>query len=847
MFSFISVFLVLKASMLFCSLNEPKCFLRIKDKKNKDGDKEVDCFFSIYTKHGHMKNEHFSGNLDKQLTTKNIHLILSLYFAIEEINMSPHLLPNISLLVKVECKLLADGSKVSLSSRRGDYFPNYNCGNHRRYLIVLTGPMWLPTAMLGPLLYISRTPELYYGPFHPLLSSFEHFPYLYQIAIKDTSVAIGMVSLVIYFGWNWVGLMISDDGLGLQFASELREEMQRYDICLAFVTIITYNTKLFLTMTDTYYNQIMMSLAKAVIIFGDKDSLLQVIFRLWQFLDIRRIWVTTSQWDIITSNGEFLFNSFHGTLSFSHHYSEIAGFKEFIQTAHPLNYSNTISLAKLWWLNFNCFLSSSNCKSLKTCSRKMLLKWLSRNHFEMSMSDTSYNLYNAVYAVAHSLNELLLQQANTLSNNVGKGLEFDSLQVLSSLKNIHFVNPAGDLVNLNQKENMNINYDIFYTGNFLQSFGIKVKIGKFFKYFTHPQELLMYEELVDWATDVRQTLPSICSIPCHPGFRKSPQEGKAVCCFDCIPCPENEISNMTDMDYCFKCPDNQYANPEGTHCLSKIVTFLSYEDPMGVVLACLALGFSALTAAVFGIFLRNQDTPIVKANNRALSYCLLISLIYCFLCSLLFIGQPHILTCIMQQTIFAVVFTVAISTVLTKTITVVLAFRFTLPSKRMRWLMTSGASILIIPICTMIQLIICGIWLGTSPPFVDSDGHIEHGHILVVCNKGSVIAFYCVLGYLGSIALTSFTVAFLARNLPDTFNEAKFLTFSMLVFCSVWLTFLPVYHSTNGKALVAVEVFCILTSTAGIFLCIFAPKCYIILLKPENKSFHKFRHKNANV
>jgi vomeronasal 2 receptor len=301
------------------------------------------------------------------------------------------------------------------------------------------------------------------------------------------------------------------------------------------------------------------------------------------------------------------------------------------------------------------------------------------------------------------------------------------------------------------------------------------------------------------------------------------------------------------MDYCFKCPDNQYANPEGTHCLSKIVTFLSYEDPMGVVLACLALGFSALTAAVFGIFLRNQDTPIVKANNRALSYCLLISLIYCFLCSLLFIGQPHILTCIMQQTIFAVVFTVAISTVLTKTITVVLAFRFTLPSKRMRWLMTSGASILIIPICTMIQLIICGIWLGTSPPFVDSDGHIEHGHILVVCNKGSVIAFYCVLGYLGSIALTSFTVAFLARNLPDTFNEAKFLTFSMLVFCSVWLTFLPVYHSTNGKALVAVEVFCILTSTAGIFLCIFAPKCYIILLKPENKSFHKFRHKNANV
>ncbi|XP_017177380.1 vomeronasal 2, receptor 34 isoform X1 [Mus musculus] len=800
MFIFMEVFFLLNITLLMANFIDPRCFWRINLDEIMDEYLGLSCAFILAAVQTPIENDYFNKTLNVLKTTKNHKYALALVFAMDEINRNPDLLPNMSLIIRYTLGR-CDGKTVIptpylFRKKKESPIPNYFCNEETMCSYLLTGPHWEVSlgfwkhmnSFLSP-----RILQLTYGPFHSIFSDDEQYPYLYQMAPKDTSLALAMVSFILYFSWNWIGLVIPDDDQGNQFLLELKKQSENKEICFAFVKMISVDDVSFPQNTEMYYNQIVMSSTNVIIIYGETYNFIDLIFRMWEPPILQRIWITTKQLNFPTRKTDISHGTFYGSLTFLPHHGVISGFKNFVQTWFHLR-NTDLYLVMQDWKYFNYEDSASTCKILKNNSSNASFDWLMEQKFDMTFSENSHNIYNAVHAIAHALHEMNLQQADNQAIDNGKGASSHCLKVNSFLRRIYFTNPPGDKVFMKQRVIMQDEYDIVHFVNLSQHLGIKMKLGKFSPYLPHGRHSHLYVDRIELATGRRKMPSSVCSADCSPGFRRLWKEGMAACCFVCSPCPENEISNETTVVLC--------------------------------------------------VFVKHHDTPIVKANNRSLSYLLLMSLMSCFLCSFLFIGLPNRAICVLQQITFGIVFTVAVSTVLAKTVTVVLAFKVTDPGRRLRNFLVSGTPNYIIPICSLLQCVLCAIWLAVSPPFVDIDEHTLHGHIIIVCNKGSVTAFYCILGYLACLALGNFSVAFLAKNLPDTFNEAKFLTFSMLVFCSVWVTFLPVYHSTKGKHMVAVEIFSILASSAGILGCIFVPKIYIILMRPERNSTQKIREKS---
>ncbi|XP_070810257.1 vomeronasal type-2 receptor 26-like [Pituophis catenifer annectens] len=794
--------------------------------------------------------------LDQYLfVTQNYQHTLALAFAVKEINEDSGILPNVSLGFHIATHYTVEITtyhlKMEFLSTKVKFIPNYKCNDQTNTVAFIGGPHISTCLNMAITLCNYKFPQISYGS-APLVNT-ETAMFVKWMFPEETHQFKAIVHLLLHFGWTWAGLVSLYEEERDRFIQKRLSMFSERGICFDFIECLPqmiYGNAAaeWIENAGKIFKVIMDSTAIAVVLSAEIAGLvpLRVMMYFFNYDNNSKerkdkVWIMTAQMEFtsILMQRPLPIDFLHGALSFAIHSKELNGFQQFMQKRNP-NLEKHDGLIRDFWKDaFECSFSRdiTDRNAERICTGEEKLETLPNSVFETTMNGHSYSVYNAGYAVAHALKAMLsskFQGGRKLNERRWKLFLQAPWQLHNFLQQVSFNNSAGEHVSFGPNGELETGFDIFNWVIFPNKSFLKVQIGKIDPQAPPEKLLTISAKEAVWPLMFNQALPlSICNKECPLGHSKIKVEGKLSCCYDCKPCPEGKIADQLDLDDCFPCPEDQYPNKDKDSCLPKHIIYLTYQEPLGISLAVIAVSFSVISAVVLEIFIKHQDTPIVKANNRNLTYSLLAALLLSFLCSLLFIGQPDQVKCLLRQTAFGILFSVALSCILGKTIIVVLAFMATKPGSKMRKWVGKRLAISIVLSCSLTQFCICVVWLTIFPPFPDSDMHSMAEEIVLQCNEGTTTMFYTVLGFLGFLTAVSFTVAFLARNLPDTFNEAKFITFSMLVFCSVWVSFVPTYLSTKGKYMVAVEIFSILASAAGLLGCIFFPKCYIIVLRPN--------------
>ncbi|XP_072266158.1 G-protein coupled receptor family C group 6 member A-like [Pyxicephalus adspersus] len=673
-----------------------------------------------------------------------------------------------------------------------------------------------------------------------ILGSEERYASFMRTIPRDYYQTKAIMDLIKTFGWNWIGIIISDDEYGHSALDLLGSLFKNNGICTAFSRTIPSSAthRSLQNRLNNVISDVKTSTAEVVISFANGPVMAE-LFKEVIRQNVSKTWIASEGW--IDSNIVASVEDIQkvGTIfGFGFANGLIPGIEDYLKNPFPFNDGATNEfLDEYKKVHFGCteeYRAYLNCLNSNSTSCSVPLLEvdksplackgedvpLQNDDFFLHDLDIAYSTALAVTAIAQALRNIVCR-----NGTCDKELQVSPRKLLAELKKNKFTY-NGESFNFNSSGEILRNYNL-HNWHFTNNFVKKVTVGQ---YDTVHQIIKINQSLLVW-NNVNSSIPfSNCTKTCKPGYFK--KHSFISCCYDCIACANNTYSPMPDMTECYRCPDNQWASNGSSKCENKTFRYLEWDDPFAITLLTFA-SFGIVVLLLIGIlFVKNSNTSTVKAAGGNYAYLLMASLLFSSASILLFLGKPNDLICQIRQPLYGISFTVTVNCILIKSILILIAFESARKGKRIGNF-TRQRSVIVVAVLTGVQIVICVVWLIMKSPSSVTDNTIPQ-FIIVNCDEGSYIAFGIILGYTGLLALTCFLLAYKGRKLPEKYNEARCITFSMLVYMFVWILFIPVYKNSRGVYLPAVQIVAILASVYGVIGCHLLPACYVILSKPTD-------------
>ncbi|XP_056397706.1 taste receptor type 1 member 3-like [Hyla sarda] len=751
--------------------------------------------------------------------------LLAMKFAVDEINNSSTLLPNVSLGYDIydtcyDVKVIQQASLRFLTEREESVIQvlcNYT--DYKTEVVAVVGPSSSDMAMAtGKMFSFFHLPQISYWASSELLSDKSTFLSFMRTVPSDQKLVQGMVQLLKEFQWNWISIIASRNGYGVQGLFQFTTSASQNGICIAYQAYIPENISdpNFNTSVQKILSDLQNTGVNVTIVFStlpEAQAFLKVVIGTQQ----KMVWIASPTWSqALTIQQMPGLQSIGTVIGFSVESKTVLGFQDYVfnilnqieQERHLLLNSSSANLGTSQYtqdLQEQC----QSCSMLTTGNITMLQ--------EPSILALAYHVYTAVYFIAQAIHNIM---CTPMCN-----LQVSNILPWQLLQELKYGNITVDNIMLDSYGNPNIGYNILTW--------IYKKKSPFLTVGTFQEKMTLKRSQITWhSTKVPE---STCSRQCSEGQVKVFKDFK-TCCFKCVTCPEGTYVNSTE---CTSCPTGEWSKAGSKSCQHPTYLYLSWSNYYVITL----LGFMGLIIllilVVTMIMFRHRHTPLYVASGGFHCYITLLGLLCMCVSIFFYIGKPTDWMCLLQQPLLSLSFTTFLGPILVKSMQILFC---TLSGKsRLYWLTHTGSWIILL-LTFLGQVLLCTMYVKSSQllSVQVASYDVNSLSIYVSCKYEPLLQFGLMFAYNGLLVLWAFQCSFLAEKPVHQYYMGRDITVAMLSLILAWIIFIPTYVSTDIASKSLIQMTFILGSCLGVLSAVFFPKCYLLIYKKELNSSEYF-------
>ena len=301
------------------------------------------------------------------------------------------------------------------------------------------------------------------------------------------------------------------------------------------------------------------------------------------------------------------------------------------------------------------------------------------------------------------------------------------------------------------------------------------------------------------------------------------------------------VLETADPYTCIQCKKTEWSAEGSTSCNLRVVEYIPFTDSGAIVIMVLACVLVGLTAAMSVLFAVNYNTPIVRSAGGPMCFLILGCLSLCSISVFFYFDKPTTSFCILRFLPFLLFYTVCLACFVVRSFQIVCIFKIAAKFPNLHsWWMKYHGQWLVITVAFLTQAFLLLIGYSCAPPKPYNETVWYPDKIILSCDfhlktfSGSMILLL-------SLCSLCFIFSYMGKDLPKNYNEAKAITFCLLLLILTWIVFATVAMLYRGKYIEILNALAVFSSLFSFLLWYFLPKCYIMIFQPHKNTKQYFQ------